>query len=153
MRGQAKGEERISSRLLAEHRALHRAQFHDPEIITSDKTKSSSLNRLSHPGIPQGTLLIFSSWFNVSFLVFLNDEHVPLLETSQSFVYSALCQGSRTKPAEQTPSYRAQPSRAPWAAAPEHTQHQRGRCGCACTTHNIHSTVLPCKTNHGQKGV
>ena len=33
-----------------------RARSHDPEIITSAKTKSPSVNWVSHPGAPQHSL-------------------------------------------------------------------------------------------------
>ena len=42
-----------------EQGAQHRAQSHDPEIMTSAKIKSQSLNQLSHPGAP--TFLYFLS--------------------------------------------------------------------------------------------
>ena len=46
-------KERISSWLPTECGASLRAQFYDPEIMTWAKTKSQTLNWLSHPGAPK----------------------------------------------------------------------------------------------------
>ena len=50
-------KEKVSSRLCAKHRAWHRAQSYNPEVITWTKIKSWTLNQLSHPGISSSPIL------------------------------------------------------------------------------------------------
>jgi len=59
--GRYRGWEKILSGLHAEHGAQRRAQSHSLEIMTSAKTKSQTLNWLSHPGTP--------NWLNFNIAV------------------------------------------------------------------------------------
>jgi len=51
-RGRGRKRERISSICPTERGAQHRAQSHDPEIITRAEIKSWVLHQPSHPGAP-----------------------------------------------------------------------------------------------------
>ena len=55
-------KERISSRLCAEHRAQLGVWSQEPEIMTWTKTKSWTLNQLSHPGTPSLWSRNTTSW-------------------------------------------------------------------------------------------
>ena len=57
-----RGRERIRSRFSTEYRARHRAQSHDPEILTRAEIKSQMLYPLSHLGAPLWVMNSFPSF-------------------------------------------------------------------------------------------
>ena len=61
--------ERNSSRLPLDHRALPRAPSHNPEIVTRAKTKSQTLNWLSHPDALLCSFYYSFNWFLEMFFV------------------------------------------------------------------------------------
>ena len=66
-------KERISSRV----RVQHRAQSHDPEIMSRAETKSQVLSQLYHPGAPS-TRLNLSSGLDLRIHTQCGEEECPV---------------------------------------------------------------------------
>ena len=63
----------------------HRAQSHDPEIMTWMKIKSWRLNQLSHLAPPNQALFTFKSYHSINIdkhTFFMNEAYISLVETN-----------------------------------------------------------------------